>query len=319
MSITDYIVRPIKPDDDFELIERLFYRTHFEGKQSRVGNHKTSYRRENWKKLLFPNSVETKPTVLKSLSLKGFVAEIDGVISAFATIGISTESQNGYLEYGMNKDCGYMLKGLLECCGAVVKEAGGTRIYQITGMPLGQIRNDQITLWESHGFYCNPFYHVFVDNRKIGSWMPPENLDFSKIQVPSKAEVEEISAILEEDNEYFLAEEFRGNFAQLSPDHVFLCLYNNEKEIKGISYYKVWAKEGDFFATAFGIHFRPKYEVSREDVRCLIQATLISMQQIGVTAAWSRISSQNFNTILELSAEGFDLASEHNVMMVKSV
>jgi hypothetical protein len=186
-------------------------------------------------------------------------------------------------------------------------------------MPLGQIRNNEITLWESHGFYCNQFYHVFVDKRNIDSWKPPENLDLSKIQVPSKIEIEEISTILEEDNEYFLAEEFRGNFAQLAPDHVFLCLYDNEKQIKGIAYYKVWAKEGAFFATAFGIHCRPKYDVSREEICQLIQATLVSMQQIGVTAAWSRVSSQNFNTILVLSAEGFELSPNHNVMMVKSV
>jgi hypothetical protein len=81
----------------------------------------------------------------------------------------------------------------------------------------------------------------------------------------------------------------------------------------------VWAKEGDFFAAAFGIHFRPKYNVSREEIYQLIQATLVSMQQIGVTAAWSRVSSQNFNTILVLSAEGFELSPNHNVMMVKSV
>jgi hypothetical protein len=45
MSFTDYIVRPIQPDDDFELIERLFYRTHFEGKQEWMAKHKLSYRR----------------------------------------------------------------------------------------------------------------------------------------------------------------------------------------------------------------------------------------------------------------------------------
>jgi hypothetical protein len=208
--ITDYFVRPITPDDDFELIERLFYRTHFESKQEWIGKHKISYRRDNWKQLLFPDSTDSKPIVLTRLSLRGFIAEKDGVISAFATIGISPHSHNDYFDYGINYDCGYMLKSLLECCGTIVKEAGGTRIYQITGMPLGQIRNNQITLWESHGFYYNQFYHVFVDNRNIDSWKPSENLDLSKIQVPSKIEIEEISTILEED--------------------VFLCLYDNEKE-----------------------------------------------------------------------------------------
>lgn len=51
--------------------------------------------------------------------LHNFVAEKDGAISAFAVIGISPPSHNGYLEYGNNEDGNYMLKGLLECCGTV--------------------------------------------------------------------------------------------------------------------------------------------------------------------------------------------------------
>ncbi len=319
MAITDYIVRPITPEDDFERIEYLFYRTHIEGKQEWMAKHKIAYRRENWRQLLFPDSGGSRPVVLKALSLSGFAAEKDGVVSAFATVGISTQSRNGYLDYGFEQGCSHMLKELLACCGTMVKEKGGTRIYKLTEMPLGHIRNDQISLWESHGFECNPFYHVFVDNRNIVSWNPPENVDLSKIQLPSKIEIEAIAKLLEEDREFFLAEEFRGNFAQLTPDHVFLCLYDDEKEIKGISYYKVWAKQEGSFVAAFGVHFRPEYEVSRDEVRKLIQATLVSMQQIGVTAAWARVSSQNFNTILATAAEGFELSPNHNVVMVKPV
>ena len=127
-----------------------------------------------------------------------------------------------------------------------------------------------------------------------------------------------ISEILEEDKEYFLAEEFRGNFAQLTPEHVFLGLYNDERQIKGISYYKVWQKDDHIVATAFGVHFRPMYETSQKEVFNLIQSTLASMQQIGVNTAWARVSSQNFNTLLALSAEGFQLFDQ-NVMMVKTL
>jgi hypothetical protein len=320
MSNTEYIVRAIKPNDDFELIEHLFFQTHInESKQEWMTKHKISYRRENWEQLLFLDSNDAKPAILKGLSLSGFVAEKNGVISAFATVGISPQSHNGYMDYGFIHDCDFMLEGLIECCGIIVKEAGGNKLYQTTSMPLGQIRNNQITILESHGFRCNQFYHVFVDNRNMDSWKSPEDLDLNSIQVPSQIEINEIAVILDQDKEFFLAEEFRGNFAQSTPDHVFLCLYDKEKEIKGVSYYKVWQKDESLFAMAFGIHFRPKYEVNREEVRQLIQATLVSMQQIGVSAAWSRISSQNFNTILVLSAEGFELFPEHSVMMVKSV
>jgi hypothetical protein len=65
---------------------------------------------ENWKKLLFPDISNAKPAVLKQLSLRGCVAEKNGVISAFATVGISPQSYNGYLDYGCNQECDYMLK-----------------------------------------------------------------------------------------------------------------------------------------------------------------------------------------------------------------
>ncbi len=318
MKIADYAVRPIKPDDDFKLIDDVYYRTHFEGKS--LKRHKNIYRKMNWKQLLFPESNVGEPAVLKGLSFSGFVALNNGVISAFATVGISPQSLNGYFDYGFIPDGEYMLEDLVNCCTDVVKKSGGGRLYQTASMPIGQIRNDQITLLESQGFRSNQFYHVFVDHRQIGSWNPSEDLDLSLIKVPSRIEINNISSILEEDREFFLAEEFRGNFSQdATPDHVFLCLYDDKEQIKGIAYYKVWEKNESLLATAFGVHFRPTYEVEREEIRHLIQATLVSMKQIGVTAAWSRVSSQCFNTILELSSAGFEIAPNHNVMMVKMV
>ncbi|MGO4273597.1 hypothetical protein AB4Z22_27815 [Paenibacillus sp. TAF58] len=319
MSVADNFVRPITPEDDFELIEDLFFQTHFEKQQAQMAKKNISYRKEDWKELFFPESTDGAPYVLKDLRVKGFVAEINGVIVAFASVGISTGSKNGFIYgYGLQQGCDHLFGCLVENCENAVKEAGGERIYQGTSMPLGQIRNDQITLWESFNYHCNQYFHVFADHRNLDSWKSPEHLDLSSIQAASNDEVQEISEILEEDKEYFLAEEFRGNFTQLTPEHVFLGLYDNEKQIKGISYYKVWQKDDKIFATAFGVHFRPRYEVSQNEVRNLIQATLASMHQIGVNAAWARVSSQNFNTLLTLSAEGFQLFDQ-NVMMVKSL
>lgn len=319
MPVTADCIRPIKPEDDFELIERLFFQTHFEKQQAKMKKNNVSYRKENWKELFFPESTDGAPHVLKDLRLKGFAAELNGLIVAFASVGISFETKNGFIYgYGFQQDCDHFLGELVESCENAVKQAGGKRIYLGTSMPLGQIRNDQITLWESFNYHCNQFFHVFADHRNLDSWTPPENIDLSSIQVASNDEVQLISESLEEDKEYFLAEEFRGNFAQLTLDHVFLGLYNNQKQIKGISYYRVWEKNKKIFATAFGIHFRAKYEVSQIEVRNLIQATLASMQQIGVNAAWARVSSQNFNTLLNLSAEGFQLFDQ-NVMMVKTL
>jgi hypothetical protein len=319
MLVADNFVRPITPEDDFELIEDLFFQTHVEKHQAQMAKNNISYRKEDWKELFFPESTEGAPYVLKDLKVKGFVAEINGIIVAFASVGISAESKNGFIYgYGLQQGCDNLFACLVENCENAVKEAGGKRIYQGTSMPLGQIRNDQITLWESFNYHCNQFFHVFADHRNFDSWKSPENLDLSSIQAASSDEIQELSGILEEDKEYFLAEEFRGNFAQLTPEHIFLGLYDNEKQIKGISYYKVWEKDNKIFATAFGVHFRPNYEVSQNEVCNFIQATLASMHQIGVNATWARVSSQNFNTLLTLSAEGFKLFDQ-NVMMVKTL
>jgi len=319
MPAANYSIRSVKPDDDFELIERLFYQTHVEQKQSEMEKNNVSYRKDDWKELFFPESTEGSPYVLKDLRLKGFIAEEDSVIVAFASVGISLDTKNGFIYgYGFQRGYEHLLKPLVQYCEDAVQHAGGKRVYQGTSMPLGQIRNDQITLWESLHYHCNKFYHVFADHRNLASWVPPEKLDLRSIRVASFDEIQAIAALLEEDHEYFLAEEYRGNFGELTPDLVFLGLYDGEQQIKGIAYYKVWQKDENVVATAFGVHFRAKFEVSQQEVRNLIQASLASMQQIGVTAAWARVSSQNFNTLLTLSAEGFQL-SDQNVMMVKTL
>jgi hypothetical protein len=319
MNTESFSVRPVGPDDDFERIERLYYRTRFEPKQAWMNKSRIAYRRDNWKQLLFPNTGAAGPFVLKRLSMSGFIAERDGVICAFATVGLSPASHNGYIDYGCDSDCEFMLPVLFEQCVHTVKQAGGCRLYQTTSMPLGQIRNDEITFLEAHGFRCNSFYHVFVEHRQLADWTPPEELDLASIQAALSEEMNEISAILEEDQEFFLAEEFRGNFMPNTPDHIFLRLTDEQGQIQGIAYYKVWEKSGSLSATAFGLHFRPGRDVSREEMRRLLQASMLSMKQLGVTTVWSRVSSQNFNTILELSAEGFELSPNHTVMMVRTV
>lgn len=319
MKTESFSVRPIEPDDDFERIERLYYRTRYEPKQAWMSKSRISYRRDNWKQLLFPDTGADGPIVLKRLSMSGVVAELDGVICAFATVGLSPASHNGYIDYGCDAGSEFMLPVLFEQCGKKVKQAGGCRLYQTTSMPLGQIRNDEITFMEAHGFRCNSFYHVFVEHRRFAEWTPPEELDLALIQAASAEEINEISAILEEDREFFLAEEFRGNFMPHTPDHVFLRLTDEHRQIQGIAYYKVWEKSGSLTAAAFGLHFRPGCDVSRKEIRRLLHASMLSMKQLGVTAAWSRVSSQNFNSILELSAEGFELSPDHTVMMVRTV
>ena len=192
MSGVENIVRPVTSEDDFELIEELFYQTHYEKQKAQMAKNNISYRKENWKELFFPDSTDGSPHVLKDLRLEGFVAEINGIIVAFASVGISTDSKNGFIYgYGFQQNCDHLLACLVEKCEIAVKESGGKRIYQGTSMPLGQIRNDQITLWESFNYHCNQFFHVFADHRNLDSWRSPEQLDLKCIQAASKDEIQE--------------------------------------------------------------------------------------------------------------------------------
>ncbi len=261
-----------------------------------------------------------RPAILSQLITKGYAAVVEGTIEAFATVGISPATGNGYLEYGCSAVGSRLLASVLAECEQAVRVAGGTQLYYTISMQLGEIRNERISFFEAQGFACSPYYHVFADHRNIAEWQHPNDLDLSRIRVADKATITEIASILDQDGELFLAEEYRGQFAEHTPDHVFLCLYDeNRRQIQGITYCKIWVKDEGFYAVMLGMHFRPHADVVARDIQLLLHAVLASLQQLGVTAAWSRISSQCFELILEAYAAGFQLAPTHTVVMSKSV
>lgn len=320
MQHANAIVRAILPDDDFERIEALYYRSNWSIESQRYTDDSISYRRTDWHGLLFPASHADRPVILSQLVTKGYAAFVDGEIEAFATVGISPATGNGYLEYGCSEGGQSLLASVIAECELAVRTAGGTQLYYTISMRLGEIRNERISFFEAQGFACSPYYHVFADHRNIAWWQQPDDLDLARIRVADEATIAEIASLLDEDGEMFLAEEYRGQFAEHTPDHVFLCLYDEEgRQIQGIAYYKVWVKEEGFHAVMLGMHFRPHAEVEARDIQVLLHAVLASLQQLGVTAAWSRMSSQCFELILEAYAAGFQLASTHTLVMSKSV
>ncbi len=320
MQHANGIVRAILPDDDFERIETLYYRSNWSQEPQRYADDSISYRKTDWRGLLFPASNADRPVILAQLYTQGYAAFVDGTIEAFATVGISPATGNGYLEYGCSAKGSRLLASVIAECEQAVRAACGTQLYYTISMRLGEIRNERISFFEAQGFACSPHYHVFADHRSIADWQQPEYLDLSRVRVADAATIAEIATLLDEDGEMFLAEEYRGQFAEHTPDHVFLCLYGEDgRQIQGIAYYKVWAKDEGFHAVMLGLHFRPCAEVGTYDIRLLLYAVLASLQQLGVNAAWSRMSSQCFDLILEAYAAGFLLAPTHTLVMSKSV
>lgn len=309
-------VRAIRENDDFVAIERMYFDTNWAEQFSSSDDPK--YRKTDWRQLLFPQEGREEQHVLRKLATRGFVAvhPVLGIV-AFATVGISSASSNGYFEYGVSDASPTHLGRLIDCCRRAVLEAGGSRLYAVKSMRLGEIRNPRISFMESIGFECSPYYHVFGTHDQVGDWAPLQSeLDYSRIKPVEDLSAKQIADLLEQDGEPFLAEEFQGQFAERTPDHVFLGLYDESgKNLKGISYYKVWERDGSYSAMALGIHFRPSESCESTDIRLLISATMISLQQLNVTSVWTRVSSQHMQQLFELYAAGFEFAQTHSVVL----
>lgn len=97
MQQADAIVRALLPDDDFERIESLYYRSNWSQESQRYADESISFRKTDWRGLLFPASNTDRPVILAQLNTQGYAAFVDGTIEAFATVGISPATGNGYL------------------------------------------------------------------------------------------------------------------------------------------------------------------------------------------------------------------------------
>jgi hypothetical protein len=210
--------RTVQEADDLERMDQLCYKSFL---RSGILKSGIKYRNTNVKSIFFPELDGSRNDILKTLRYFGFVAEQDNKIHAFIMVGVSPDTNNGYIDFYYNDGYEIAIKNLLPLCEQVIWQHGGTKLYKPTTLMLGQIRNEEISLWERYGFL--------------------------------------IFGILEDDKEYFLAEEFRVNYPEVGPNHIFLIMKDVETgSIKAVSYYKVWEQEGDSIALSFGVHFHRK-------------------------------------------------------------
>lgn len=248
-----------------------------------------------------------------SAANQGFVTIREERIVAFAGVHVSENSKNGLLSIGFESGCEEELGPLLDACADITRAHGGRQLGRFVSLEPGQIRNDEITFWERFGFRADPYFHALI-KLEVDEWEAPEQLDADGIQPASPAEIADIMRILNEDREEHLADEFRENFASLTPDHIFLTMKNKENgAIAGVAYYQVsrFKDKGNgksydgYGAWNTGIHFRPEHRLPRSEKRRFIQAVIASMKQLNIIFASGRVSSRDFDCFLELFAEGF--------------
>lgn len=257
-------------------------------------------------------SSELKESYFSSENNKeGYVIEQDGEVIAVMGVSLSEVTSNGYIEFGVVEGYEKVLYELVEKCSSIVRKKGGNKLFRFASSKFGQIRNREITLWEQLGFISNEFSDISI-SLDVRDWSPPDDFHNENIYPSTAMELSEIRRILAEDDEEVIAELVSKQFVATSPDQIVLTLLDEgTKELIGIAFYRVIvANKGNnnefLAATGFGVHFRPRYELSKSEKKRLIHASLLSMQELGIYHVYSRITLKNFEVFSMLIREGFD-------------
>ena len=242
---------------------------------------------------------------------KGFIAEKDGSIVAFMGVYPKGETNNGLIECGYLDEYESILEPLLDKCMAVVQEKNGVKVYKFTSTLFGQVRNKQISLWEKLGFTSDE-YSLITTMLYLSKWNVPDMLDTKGIEPALEMNYDEIKQMLIEDGNDEMAELFQRQYSpNQGQDQVILTLKDtNSNEISGIAYYRVSVldkgmDQESLGATAFGIHVRPKYIVTRDEISRFVQGSLASMKQLNIDQVITRITLKNFAIFSAMVAEGF--------------
>lgn len=253
-------------------------------------------------------SQELKKDYSKPNDSHGFVAVDNGMIVAFMGVYLSPITKNGHLVCGYIEGYEANLNDLVSKCLLVVRENGGSKLFNFASSKFGQIRNSEITFWEKLGFYSEEYANVTL-MLSINEWNEPTGFNKSNIALVSNEELDLIKQLLVEDGESSTAELIDNN---LSKKHVILSLRDEHSgEITGLVHYYVdlvnKGTTNEFLdAYAFTIHFRPRYDLSKLEKRRLLHAALLSAKQLGVYHVITRITLKNFEVFSLLIREGFD-------------
>lgn len=307
MAEANVLVRKVTPDDNFERIRELM--------------QSTKQRFYNDPRLNVVGVEEFKEKYVEPSNSFGFVAEKDKRMIGFMGVGVVKSTQNGYLEYGVEESESEAFESLLHACSEVIQKRGGHKLYYFATTSFGQVRNQEITLYERHGFISDEYSQI-TTHLSLKYWKEPDSINTSGIVLAADFELNAIVKMLIDDGEEPLAKQFNNQYSDANPDVIVLSLLGPNNEIAGVAYYKVKRidpRKTDLSAVAFGVHFRPQYNVNKADKRRLIQAALLSMRQLNVIHAHTNMTLKNFDTFALMIREGFDDYLANSLRLVKSI
>jgi hypothetical protein len=301
MTQSNTIIRELKEDDDLVIISNLINGT----RQLYSHNQKFKlYSAPFLKQWIFPERNDQAPQV----QVKAFVLEEQGEITGVMAVEIREKS--GMLEYGIKQGSSEQLAGLVERCSKVIEERNGNQLYIFAHTQFGQISNREILAFEQLGFRSSDPYIRVSTRLRMDNWQAPEQLDTERIQVENRLQQNDIYNILLADKAGTDAVIFNYQFsARFQPNSVLLTMRNDNDEVTAIAYYKVRKLSGDqdlFAASAFNLHFRPDFKLSREQQRGFLQGVLTTMKQLDIQVVNSLMSLKNVDNFTLMVREGFD-------------
>lgn len=291
-----YLVRELRPEDDFERVCKLMADRPIQAFPIRNPDRVRS--------LFFPSEQGIRGR------LKGFVAEAESGIIAF--MSVEFRDQDGHIMYFIeDHESQQILSDLLASCAKSVIENGGRRLTYFAFTEFGQIYNQEIAWLDRLGFRnIDPYLRVSAQ-LLLDEWNPSEHLDATSIQTESLS-LDEIQRMLLDDDSVTNAYIFQFQFRAANPSNVVLTMRNAADEITAVAFYKVIGKpDGQLSGAAFNVHFRPRFEWSRAEKQRFLQGALWSMKQLELHAVNSLMSLKEVDTFTLMVREGFDKINSH--------
>lgn len=292
MSRIEMKIREIQPEDDFGPIRELL----LANARPPMFFPQTC---ENIGKWFFSNQVERI----------GYMAVSGTEMIAF--IGFERRGLDGVFVYAIHPsepNPREVLGALLEPIIELVREKGGRTLGYFAFTEFGQLRNPEIALLEQLGFRPQDEYMRVSTKLRLHDWAAPPELDTTGIQ-PEPLDLNEMAAMMMEDENGQNAIIFKHQYQRAETRNVMLTLRNADQTLMGFAYYKVIKSRPDgssLSAAAFNMHFRPQFELTRQEKQRFLQAALHSMKQLELNSVNSLQSLKRPDIFTLLVREGFD-------------
>lgn len=203
----------------------------------------------------------------------------------------------------------------------VIIERGGNNLSYFAFTEFGQIYNQEISLLDRLGFRTVDEYFRVSTRLMLHDWKVPEVIVTEKIHTETFS-TNDIYQILREDDNVPNAVIFQFQFQSIEPNTVILSLRNAEQEIMALAYYKVIkvsSSSNRLSAVAFNLHFRPQFELSRDEKKQFLQGVLYSMKQLEIHAVNSLMSLKSVDSFTLMVQEGFDVTNNNFFALSKKV